>query len=372
MRETLVRRTRREKSLKTMTFEPRLRNFSASLFFLALAAGLSNGCSSSDGDEGSGSSTGGSSSTGASSNAGGSSAGGSSSGGSQASGGGGNPDVLVGKFTLEIVATSATEGTTGIIGKVYDGPTPSNLKWTVVTESGDCLLETPDVPFCDPACGTEVCVDDNVCQANPTVKKVGDVNVTGLKAADGTSPTFKLTEINGNYMKPPAVELSFPPFEEGDTVRFEAAGGEVGAFALEATGIAPLVVTSENLALDPASPFVLEWEPAGNPEGSTVYVKLDISHHGGTKGQVRCEVADNGSVSIDASLIEQLIDLGVAGFPTVRLKRSTGGSATVPAGRVELAIDANAELGVDVPGVVSCNEDSDCETGTCQADRTCQ
>jgi hypothetical protein len=360
-----------------MISERHLRKFSAGLFLVAVA-GLSYGCSSSEGDDDGNSSTGGSSSTGGGASTGGSSSGGaqstggSSSGGAQqGSGGAAVSDVLVGNFQVEIVPTSATEGTTGVIGKVYDGPSPSLLKWTLVETIGDCLLETPEAPFCDPACGADVCVDTNVCQAYPAVKKVGDVSVTGLTAADGTTAPFTLIEVNGNYQKPPAVELAFPPFEAGDAVRFEAAGGDVGAFALEATAIAPLVVTSANLALDPASPLVLEWEPAANPDGSKIFVKLDISHHGGTKGQIRCEAADTGSVTLDASLISQLIDLGVAGFPTVQLSRRSVGSANVPAGRVDLTIHADAELSVDVPGVVSCNDDTMCDGGTCQEDRTC-
>jgi hypothetical protein len=214
-------------------------------------------------------------------------------------------------------------------------------------------------------------VDANVCQAYPTAKKVGDVSVTGLTAADGTTAPFTLVEVNGNYQKPPAVQLAFPPFAPGDAVHLDAAGGEVAAFSLEAQGIAPLVVTSSNLALDPAAPLVLDWEPAASAGSSKVLVKLDISHHGGTKGHVLCEAADSGSLTIDASLISQLIDLGVAGFPTVQLSRQSVGSASVPGGRVDLVIRADSEIGVDVPGVVSCNDDSMCDGGTCQEDRTC-
>jgi hypothetical protein len=271
---------------------------------------------------------------------------------------------------LEIVPTSPTEGRANIIGKVFAGAYPSTKIWNHADESGDCVLEIPRVPFCNPACGSDACVADGVCQAYPAVKQVGDVVVTGLNALDG-STSFTLIEVNGTYQKPPAVELAWPIFEEGGAVRFDAAGGDFTPFSLEAKGIAPLVVTSGNLALDPEASLDLTWEPASDPEDSIVHVQLDISHHGGTKGHIQCETADDGSLSIAAPLISQLIDLGVAGFPTILLSRRSVGSALVSAGRVDLTIYSNQELAVEVPGLVSCTDNSQCESGVCGPDLKC-
>ncbi len=339
--------------------------FSASLSLLGLAA-ASAGCSS-DSDDGKTSNAGGGPSTGGGTGSGGQSSGGqSNTGGQSSTGGGNNAGVVVGNFQVEIVPKSATEGTTGIIGKVYDGPNPSLMKWSLVEEDGDCILEKPKAPFCDPACGADVCVDDNVCQAYPNVKSVGEVKVTGIGASE-----FALIEVNGSYQKPPTLELSFPPFEAGAAVRFAAAGGDFAPFSVETAAIAPLVVTSMNLALDPAAPLELTWEPAADPSASVVEVNLDISHHGGTKGQVRCETSDDGSLSIGATLIAQLIDLGVAGFPTIHLSRRSVGGAEIEAGRVELTVHADAEMAVEVPGVQSCTNDDECDSGDCRDDLTC-
>jgi len=194
--------------------------------------------------------------------------------------------------------------------------------------------------------------------------------VTGLNTLDG-SPSFTLIEVNGTYQKPPAVELAWPLFDEGAQVRFEAAGGEFSPFALEAKGIQPLFVTSGNLALDPESSLDLTWEPASDPDASFIEVQLDISHHGGTKGHILCKTADTGSLSIAAPLISELIDLGVAGFPTILLSRRSVGSATISVGRVDLTLYANQELAVDVPGVVSCTTNEECESGMCGTDLKC-
>jgi len=49
------------------------------------------------------------------------------------------------------------------------------------------------------------------------------------------------------------------------------------------------------------------------------------------------------------------------------------GSAVIARGRVDLVLSSQVERGVEVPGVVSCNEDADCPGGQrCQPDRRCQ
>ena len=39
-------------------------------------------------------------------------------------------------------------------------------------------------------------------------------------------------------------------------------------------------------------------------------VLLEISHHGGRKGQLVCRTDDNGSLMIPAELVTELINLG--------------------------------------------------------------
>jgi hypothetical protein len=105
---------------------------------------------------------------------------------------------------------------------------------------------------------------------------------------------------------------------------------------------------------------------------TSVHVKLDISHHGGSKGEIACDVDDKGALTIASELISALLDLGVAGFPTVRVTRHLEGEAKIPAGRVQLIVSSLAEEAVVVPGLVSCAGADDCPEGkTCLGDLTC-
>jgi hypothetical protein len=277
-------------------------------------------------------------------------------------------DELVGTFRVELAPDTQA---TNILGKVATGPSPAALAWDEVAENGECLLLKPRVPFCDPACGSDVCVEDGVCQAHPESLSAGEVRVSGLLASDGAAD-FALIQVANAYQAPPSVPLAFPPFAAGDPITITAAGAAFNAFVLEGQGISPLVASVGALAIAAGAPLELEWEAATAGSGSVIHVELDISHHGGTKGMIQCEAADDGALTIDAELVDALVALGVAGFPTIILQRRATSSTSTAAGRVDLVVAAGAELAVTVPGLVSCTEDEECPDGTeCQSDLTC-
>jgi hypothetical protein len=88
---------------------------------------------------------------------------------------------------------------------------------------------------------------------------------------------------------------------------------------------------------------------------------LNISRHAGTVGFQACEVEDTGSLTLSASLISQLAALGnMAGFPELQVTRSTSGSATIAAGRIELAVEALVERFPTIEGYTSCADATDC------------
>jgi hypothetical protein len=298
---------------------------------------------------------------------------GSTSGSSNAAGaaGAGDSSQLVGAFQVKLTSASELgDAATNIVGKVYDGPVPAATIWEKPQVDGACTLTTPRIPFCDEPCsGGGICVEDDTCQAYPTARSVGTVTVNGVKTSEGQS-SFTMTPIANNYQ--PTVSLAYPPFAEGDSVTVAAAGDFFPAFSLASKGIAPLVLTSTDLALKSGQALDLTWTKgaAGN---STIHVKLDISHHGGTKGQIECDTDDSGSLSVSAALISKLLSLGVAGFPTVIVTRQAIGATTISAGRVELVVSSTVEQGVSIDGLNSCNKDDQCPKGqTCQSDLSCK
>jgi hypothetical protein len=175
------------------------------------------------------------------------------------------------------------------------------------------------------------------------------------------------------YQPPAGLSLPFPAFAEGDPIGVEAAGGAWAPFALAATGVAPLVLAAGPLRLADGEPLTLAWTAPSAGVASKMSVKLDISHHGGTRGHVACEAADTGSLEIDRSLITRLLALGVAGYPTVVATRSTTGSTTIAPGRVDLVVMSEVETPVEIPGLTSCTAEADCPAGqTCQTDLSCR
>jgi hypothetical protein len=88
---------------------------------------------------------------------------------------------------------------------------------------------------------------------------------------------------------------------------------------------------------------------------------------------IECDTEDTGSLEISAALVTKLLDLGVAGFPTVIVTREAVGSVTIAPGRVDLIVSSVVEHAVQVSGLTSCSADTDCPSGqTCQSDLTCK
>lgn len=290
----------------------------------------------------------------------------------------GNVGELFGTFRISLIAPrtemggGTTPGHTTILGKVYDGSQPETVIWQPKATSGGCTLSTPRVPFCSPGCGSSAaCVADNTCKAYPTSQSVGAVHVEGVGAAG-----FDLTAVSNSYQVPAGTTLPYPAFAEGDVIGVRAAGSAFtsGAFTLGARGVATLdVANTASLALQAGRPLSLSWTAPGAAASSRVQVKLDISHHGGSKGKIECDVADTGALSIDAAMVDQLLALGAAGFPTIILTRATIGRAAVAGGHVDLIVASEVEAPIAVPGVVSCTEDTQCTPPqTCQSDLTCK
>jgi hypothetical protein len=287
---------------------------------------------------------------------------------------------LVGKFTVSMPPADPATGVTesaAFQGVVRDGPAVEMTSWAVLESDDFCTLYEPSIPFCDPACASgAACVTGNVCQTYPTAHSLGPATITGLELADGTRE-FSITPLrpNFNYLPGASITLLNPPLAEGAAMQLTTAGGDYEPITLVALGIAPLDFHGEGgpLLFAPDAALLLEWTTPQRPDQSEIWVEVDISHHGGIKGKINCTAPDTGSLEIQQSMVSGLIDLGVAGYPTITLMRRSVGFANVEPGRVALEIISDLTLPLDIPGLVSCAGPEDCDAGqTCGTDRTCQ
>ncbi len=323
---------------------------------------------------GGGKATGGSSS-GSGGSSGSSKGGASGTGGSSGSGGTTDADgPVLGGFTVTLkAAVAATESEdaqaayTTFQGSVYAAEYPS-IRWETVLEADGCKVLKKLAASCDPECGgSALCVTDNNCVTYPSALDVGKLTV------DGLGQTFTATKVMSSYST--GASLAYPPCDQGASVKANAAGtSSLEAFELQVKCISPLEVTTEQFDMKDATPLALKWTPPPSGSPSTMKVLLDISHHGGGTAQVVCEVDDDGSFDIPATVVDKLMSYGKAGMPYVLFTRTAIGSTKLPAGRVEMRMMAPIERPLTVPGVISCNPPSlPCPDGMdCQPDFSCK
>jgi len=285
---------------------------------------------------------------------------------------GGSGAASVGVFSLQLIVPSESNPSAyaALSGKVYDGPLPASVSWQMLDHDADCTLEKPVISYCEPACaGDAVCVAADECQPYPQTQDVGTVDVRGLGDA-----AFAMTPIAHSYQPPAGLHLPNPPCSVGATFELQARGGALPAFALTGRCIAPLVLAGsdqDDLPIRRGAPLELLWEPATQP-GTRVTIRLDVSHHGGLKGQLTCDVADSGSATISRSLIAALLQLGVAGYPVLTVRRTARSSVNLNASVIALEVSSERARSVTIPGLVSCATSADCPAGqTCRVDRSC-
>lgn len=278
------------------------------------------------------------------------------------------PKISYGTFLISLVVpTEDSEGYTQVQGLIYDGPATLNdgKIWEETARSGNCRLLVPRIPLCVNTCTDGVCVEDDSCQLNPSTVSAGNVTISGLKKNSGETTIIMEPKIYNKYS---AIGVAFPPFAEGDLIRFSADGGTAAeAFTLEVQGISPLEVLNDTITLEDNKPVTLTWKAATVAGASTISVVFDISHHGGNYGKIVCECEDNGSLTVDGALLDKLKALGVTGYPRLEMTRKAVSSNQDT--KVEVVIESKVIRYLEIPGVVSCPEPG--KQGECPAGHSC-
>jgi hypothetical protein len=254
---------------------------------------------------------------------------------------------------------------TSFLAIFFDRPLTELAPLEIKEEQAGCRLMVPRQAGCMPACAQDsICTGINTCSPRRNPVDVGVLHVEGLAGmshdVEPTSPTVLIYQI--------VTTLPYAACKEGEDVTVSAKD-----FSLASKCISPLTVTSTApIPVTSGQPMRLAWTPPGRLGITRIQLELEISHHGGFKGQIECDVPDTGSFDVPAPLITSLVTLGRAGYPTVKVTRTSMAPASTQP-QVTLTMRSQAELIVDA-GVISCGAASSppCPTGTtCRLDFTC-
>jgi hypothetical protein len=334
-------------------------------FFTLMAAGCGSETGTGAGGAGGAGATGGSGGTGATGGATGGSGGTGGSAGTSGSGGGdaGSGTGIYGAFTISIL-DEPPPAYTKLLGLIYDGPQIDTPVLKLDRREGDCELLVPKNSFCMGGCPLGVCVDENVCQPLPATVSVGIAHVSGFKGGE-----FPITPLDRSNSYQPSPTLPERACDEGGTIQIRT-----DKFTLQGTCVAPLEVAAkvtDKIPVKTGMPVRVQWTPPTQMGASRFTIKLDISHHGGLKGVIKCDVPDTGSFEVPLALSDKLISLGLAGFPTADLKRVfTAVAPNEPNVKILVTSDVTRDLDT---GVISCMDSSNCPPGQmCDRDLTCK
>jgi hypothetical protein len=218
-----------------------------------------------------------------------------------------------------------------ISGKVEDGVQPVRLLEETLVD-GDCRLLRRPNPQCDPACtAAEVCDLDDTCVPQPTTQDVGEVTLAGLVDEVAMTPV----EPGNNYF---ATGLSHPVFDPGALVTLTSTAGRYGELRLNGVGPESLTVLGDDWTVRAGAPLTVSWNAPAAGVRTTVRLELNIDQHGLTPVTVVCELADTGTATVSATIVDGMFDAGSSGFPRGSLTRRTVDSQSVDDGCIELVV----------------------------------
>lgn len=269
------------------------------------------------------------------------------------------PEAGVGEFSIDLGPdfTSAQ-------GKVLDAVL-TDLLPVVQAQAGACQLLTKPTHLCDPACpvATQTCGAGNQCVDLPSPRDVGAVTLDGLLVPVQMTPN----RVTGNY-HPNGGPLPYPAYRAGAGLKLRASGGDYDAFELGGWGVSALELTTDPVLVNAGAATQLSWKVPKQVGPARVQVGLHLDNHGSSNAWIECDVADEGTAEIPATLIDGLLGLGRSGFPTVTVTRRTATSTGMDLGCVQMLVTSTVTAGVSVAGLVSCNDSSMCPSGqTCRA-----
>jgi hypothetical protein len=261
-----------------------------------------------------------------------------------------------------------TPGFTSFSGVIRNAEVPETIVWTKALEGAGCVLYTPKIPFCSACTSSQFCVGDEQCVDPPVALNLGAIRVSGVTMRDGSSGfSVEPAAPKFNYMAPSAIE--YPPAAAGTQVSLSGDGGDYPAISLTASAVAPLELLGDDpTPMKTGQVLPVRWTASSAASDTRIAILVNISHHGGARGRIVCDVDDNGSLDIPASLVSRLLELGYSGFPTVEVSRKSSTSEDIGGGSLRLDVVSSATRNLAIDGQISCRSNDECRDGkTCLA-----
>jgi hypothetical protein len=249
-----------------------------------------------------------------------------------------------------------------VYAEVNDSVLPTS-ELTLVEEKNGCRMMRKENPFCDPTCESGfTCNLDGKCVPYPVRIEVGTIEITGT--------------VEPHTMKPQSAyywdgDAKLPLFEPGDPIKATIEGSKkLAGFELHGFGVAQVALDGQSWDSEPPptwtlqedTPFTFQWIPSKEDEGE-MYITLAIDQHGATPATLFCEVDDSGSLTIPASMVNELISRGVSGFPAAYVYRRSIDHVDTALGCVEMEVSVQHEPFLTVVGHTPCASTDDCPKG---------
>lgn len=214
---------------------------------------------------------------------------------------------------------------------------------TATNQAGECVLLADYrrlLDMCNPPCGLDQYCDGMTCRDYPPHWNVGTLNITGLNTVASLEP-----DEHDNYL-----EQTLPAdlFNEGSGITVSAAGGELGASELSATGVAPLDADS-TVDLIAGQPATISWTPGTVDARVQLFLRTGIHRPSPPSAAVFCEVDDSaGQIVIPAAIVDAFRSAAMLNQQPCELMRYTRDIRN-PFGQVELRVANVVSLQLNTP-----------------------
>lgn len=244
-----------------------------------------------------------------------------------------------------------------VSGAIADGVVPITILEVIGTD-GECEVKRRNNPFCDPACVSgDTCDFDGNCITYPSNQDLGDVSIIGL----AESVTMEAVVPGNTYFN---TSLPHPAFTSGELIELQMPGGTYGPVDLFGVGVETLNAKDSGWTVESGNDLIVSWNaPTSKVVRSEVTMRINIDQHGTSPSTIYCTFEDDGEGVVPASIIQQLVEVGVSGFPSGQLNRRTADSTTIGDGCMDFEVSSRREVDVDVVGYTPCISTLDCPEG---------